>query len=150
MKSNLIHFINRLAVAALVSGMTVLPVAAHHSASGYDFKKTETAQATIKEFRWGAPHSSAVFTIKGPKGQPQEILASSASPAMFLKQGFKPRDFKVGDKVEIAWHPTRSGAPGGILSTIKFADGRVFKDDEFAAQLGNLELTEAAEREKGR
>jgi hypothetical protein len=147
MKSKLIRFFNRAAVTVLLSQMLALPVSAHHSSSGYDMKKTETAQATIKEFRWSAPHSSAVFIIKGPKGQPQELFAHSATPSMFLKQGFKPKDFKVGDKVEIAWHPTRSGAPAGILSSIKFADGRVFKDDEFK-QPGNLELTEAADRAK--
>jgi len=57
-------------------------VFAHHSAAGYDMKKTETAQATIKEFRWGAPHSAAVFTIKGPKGELQELNTSSAAPAV--------------------------------------------------------------------
>jgi hypothetical protein len=52
---------------------------------------------------------------------------------MFVKQGFKPKDFRVGDKVEISWHPSRSGATGGILSTLKLPDGRIFKDTEFAA-----------------
>jgi hypothetical protein len=146
MKINLIRFLNRSAVAALVSGMVALPVSAHHSASGYDMKKTQTAQATIKEFRWGAPHSAAIFMIKGPKGEPQELPTSSAAPASFLKKGFKPRDFKAGDKVEIAWHPTFSGVPGGILVSIKFPDGRVFSDPEFEAQVGNL--PEGAEPEK--
>jgi hypothetical protein len=86
--------------------------------------------------------------IKGPEGQPQEIVTSSAAPTMFIKQGFKPRDFKVGDKVEIAWHPSRSGALGGILSKIKFSDGREFTDEEAAAQINNLEAREAVEREK--
>lgn len=147
MKSNLIQSVNRSAMAALAFGMMAWPVFAHHSFSGYDMTKTETAQATIKEFRWGAPHSSGVYIIKGPKGESKEILVSSASPSMFVRQGFQPKDFKKGDKVEITWHPTRSGAPGGIVSTIKFADGRVFKDQEFA--IGNLEATEAAERERG-
>jgi hypothetical protein len=128
--------------------MMALPVFAHHSAAGYDMKKTETAQATIKEFRWGAPHSSAIFIVKGPKGEPQELVTSSATPAMFLKQGFKPKDFKIGDNVEIMWHPTRNGTAGGILSRIKFGDGRVFNDLEFAAQINALEAKETLEREK--
>jgi len=139
---------NRSAVTALATGMVTFPVFAHHSAAGYDMTKTETAQATIKEFRWGAPHSTAIFVFKGPKGEPQEIVTSSAAPAMFIKQGFKPKDFKVGDKVEIAWHPIRSGALGGILSKIKFDDGREFNDQEAAAQITNLESREIVEREK--
>jgi len=148
MKSNLICFINRSAAAALVAGMIALPVYAHHSASGYDMKKTEMAQATIKEFRWGAPHSSAVFVIKGPKGESEDLVTSSATPAIFIRQGFKPKDFKVGEHVEIAWHPSRNGNAGGILSRIKFSDGRVFNDLEFAAQVKALEAKEAEERAK--
>jgi hypothetical protein len=147
MKSNLTRFVGRSALAALALGMVALPVFAHHSFSGYDMKKTETAQATIKEFRWGAPHSTGVFIIKGPKGESQQIVAATAAPVIFLKQGFKPKDFKVGDKVELAWHPTRAGVPGGILSSIKFADGRVFKEQEFGP-VGNLESEEATERAK--
>jgi len=148
MKSKLIHFVSKSAVAAIASGMIAFPVSAHHSAAGYDMSKTESAMATIKEFRWGAPHSSAIFIVKGPKGEPKELITSSAAPTSFMKKGFKPKDFKVGDNVEIAWHPTRSGAPGGILSSIKFNDGREFKDDEFAAQIKGSLAAEEAEREK--
>lgn len=142
--------IGRSTLIILVAMMS-LPVSAHHSASGYDMKRTETAQATLKEFRWGAPHSAAIFTYKSPKGETQELNTTSAAPSMFLRQGFKPKDFKIGEKVEISWHPARNGKPGGILSSIKFSDGRVFKDQEFAAQIGNLEAAaEAADKEKER
>ena len=50
------------------------PVWAHHSAAGYDLSKTLSAQATLKEFRWSAPHSAAVFTIKGPDGKPNKAI----------------------------------------------------------------------------
>ena len=133
-----------VALAAVASAIAALPVSAHHSAAGYDLKKTLSAPATIKEFRWGAPHSSGVFMVKGPKGEQQELSASSAAPAMFRKSGFNPRDFKVGEKVEISWHPTRSGKPGGILSSIKFADGREFKDQEFIKQIEALEAVDHA------
>lgn len=103
---------------------------AHHSFAGYDLTKTNHAQATIKEFRWGAPHSSAVFVITTANGGQQQITVASSSPSAFVKQGFKPKDFKAGDKVELSWHPTRSGQPGGFMASISFADGRVFKDTE--------------------
>lgn len=118
---------------ALLTVALATPVSAHHSFAGYDMTTTRTAQATIKEFRWGAPHSSAVFTIKGEDGKPEQMTVASASPTAFVKQGFKPKDFRVGDKVEIMWHPTRAGRPGGIISMIKLPDGRTFKDNEFGA-----------------
>ena len=115
----------------LAAGLTA-PLSAHHSFSGYDMSKTVTAPATLKEFRWGAPHSMVVILIKGPDGKPQEVTMGSASPASFAKQGFKPRDFKVGDKMEVTWHPSKSGATGGVLSSMKLANGRTFGDTEFA------------------
>jgi hypothetical protein len=92
--------------------------------------KTLTAEATLKEFRWGAPHSAAVFMIKGPDGKAEEMTVAAAGPSMFVKQGFKPRDFHVGDKMEISWHPSTSGHIGGSLSSMKLPNGHVFKDTE--------------------
>jgi hypothetical protein len=47
-----------------------------------------------------------------------------ASPASLTRQGLL-RDFKKGDKMEITWHPAKSGAIGGALATMKLADGHV-------------------------
>ena len=107
------------------------PAAAHHSAAGYDMAKTLSADATLKEFRWGAPHSAVVFAIKGADGKAQDVTMASATPGAFARQGFKPRDFKVGDKMKITWHPSKSGAVGGTLATITLPDGRKFGDAEF-------------------
>jgi hypothetical protein len=63
------------------------------------------------------------------------MTVASGSPAMFVKQGFQPKDFQIGDKMEISWHPTKSGHLGGMLASVKFPNGRVFKDVEFAPGL---------------
>ena len=121
------------------------PVWAHHSAVGYDLSKTVSAEATLKEFRWSSPHSEAIFVIKGPDGKAEDMTVASATPAMFVKQGFKPKDFQIGDKMEISWHPAKSGHLGGMLASMKFPDGRVFKDVEFAAGLGTSDVLKQAE-----
>lgn len=110
----------------------ITPAIAHHSAAGYDLTQIYSAQATIKEFRWGAPHSSGVFVVKGKDGKVQELTIATATPGALIKQGFKIKDFKAGEKVEIEWHPARSGRPGGTLASMKLPDGRTFKDMEFA------------------
>jgi len=120
-------------VWSMVAMVITAPVWAHHSFAGYDMDRTLTAQATLKEFRWVSPHSSAVFVIKGPDGKLENMTVTSATPATFLKQGLKPRDFQVGDKMEITWHPAKSGHPGGALASIKFPNGLAFKDVEFEA-----------------
>ena len=121
------------AVLCVVAFAMIAPALAHHSFAGYDMAKTLTATAELKEFRWGAPHTTAVFTIKGPDGKDVDMTIASATPAMFVRQGFAPRDFKVGERMEVAWHPARNGNLGGALASIKLADGRTFKDTEFQA-----------------
>jgi hypothetical protein len=121
-----VQFVLSMVVLAITA-----PVWAHHSAVGYDFSKTLTAEATIKEFRWVSPHSAVVVVINGPDGEAEDMTVTSATPAVFFKQGFTPRDFKVGDKVEISWHPAKSGHLGGALASMKLPDGREFKDVEF-------------------
>lgn len=122
--------ISFVCLAMLVAVWSV-PLSAHHSFSGYDMEKTLSAQATLKEFRWGAPHSTVVFVIKGADGKPQDVTMGSAAPASFAKQGFRPRDFKAGDRMEITWHPSKNGSAGGTLATLKLPDGRKFGDSEF-------------------
>jgi hypothetical protein len=105
--------------------------AAHHSYAPYDMTKTLKAKATVKEFYWGAPHSSASFVIIDSNGKQQSLTLQGGAPNTLVKQGLHPRDIRKGMKVEITWHPFRSGEPGGTLATIKFEDGHVFGDNEF-------------------
>jgi hypothetical protein len=114
----------------LAAGLAA-PLSAHHSFAGYDMSKTLSAPATLKEFRWGAPHSMVVFMIQGADGKQQEVVMASASPAALNRAGFKPRDFKVGDKMVVTWNPSKSGAVGGQLKTLTLPDGRKFADAEF-------------------
>jgi len=125
------HILVNVGCSVILAAGLAAPVSAHHSFSGYDMSKTMSAPATLKEFRWGAPHSMVVFVIKGADGKPQEVTMASASPAALNRAGFKPRDFKVGDKMDVTWNPSKSGAVGGQLKTITLPDGRKFADAEF-------------------
>lgn len=124
--------------AALTLAFTValtFPAAAHHSFAVYDLTQTKTAAGTIKEFNFGAPHSTATFTIMGPDGKSQNLTLQGAAPAALSRAGFKPRDFSKGTQVEISWHPVRTGGPEGAMIMLKLSDGRVFNDEESQAVL---------------
>lgn len=125
-----------LAAGTLVVGTMVLAsiAAAHHSFAAYDMTKNITVEATIKEFNWGAPHSSGVFLAVGPDHQAQTITVVAAAPNTFVAQGFRARDFKAGTKVTLTYHPLRSGdAKGGALASVVFPDGRRFGSKDEAA-----------------
>lgn len=103
------------------------PVWAHHSAVAYDETKTYSTHAVLKEFRWGAPHSVAVFTSQDKDGKWLDFTIETAAPIVFFKQGFNPRDLKKGDSMDVTWHPAKLGS-GGLLVSLKLADGRIFKE----------------------
>ena len=123
-----------LCVAAALSAAA--PAFAHHSFNAYDISKTETVSGSLKEFRWGAPHSSMVLIYLDKNGKQQTMSVVSGSPLTFSKQGFTPRDFHRGDKVKLTYHPNTNGAIGGALATLTLPDGRTYKDNEAAAAGG--------------
>ncbi len=123
-----------VAVAALAAA----PALAHHSFNAYDMSKIETVSGSIKEFRWGAPHSSMVVAYLDKAGKDQTMSVTSGSPLAFSKQGFAPRDFHRGDKVTVAYHPNTAGTPGGALASLTLPDGKTYKDAEVGAAAASL------------
>jgi hypothetical protein len=122
---------------ALVAMLAIaLGAQAHHSYAAYDMSKIESAQATLKEFHWGAPHSSGEFIIMDKDGTPQVLTLVGGGPASFAKQGFRPKDFNPGDKVTVTWHPMHGGQLGGSIDSITLPDGRTFKDAGFNTESG--------------
>lgn len=117
--------------------LAAVSASAHHSYAMYDMTQTLSTKATVKEFRWGAPHSSISLVIPSEDGEAKMLTLQGAAPATIAKAGFNPKDFRRGMKVEITYHPMRDGALGGTLASIKFEDGRIFVDNEF----GNVEPT---------
>lgn len=123
-------------IAAVIAITVPGAAGAHHSFAAYDMSKVLSAQGTLKEFRWGAPHSSMVL-IYADKGKSKEMSIVSGSPLLFAKQGFNPRDFKRGDKVKVSFHPNSGGQPGGALITLQLPGGRMFSDTEAVRAGGN-------------
>jgi hypothetical protein len=101
-----------------------LPAAAHHSDSGYDGTKTVSVKGTLKMFAWSAPHSQVIVLRKNDKGEDEEISISTVAPAVLLRQGLSPKDFRRGDQVEVFYHPTRDGSPSGTMIKLIGADGK--------------------------
>lgn len=123
-----IHSLRSACCAAAVVGALALfsfPSHAHHSYAAYDTKLTQTVSGTLKELDWNAPHAGVRVAYVDGQGAMQEVSVTTGSPAVISRQGFKPKDFQVGLKVTMSWHPNRNGAPGGELIELKLEDGRV-------------------------
>ncbi len=108
-----------------LSAFTMTPALAHHSFAAYDQAVTKSVTGTLKEFDWNAPHSSMTVAFTDANGKADEVSVTTGAPATISSQGFKPRDFKVGQKATVTWHPNRNGVPGGELVDFTLEDGRV-------------------------
>lgn len=124
-------------VVAMAMALVALPAMAHHSFAVYDMVSVKSADATIKEFHFGAPHSAMRFVITGANGKPQDLALIGAAPTALMRAGFKPQDFSKGTKVRVTWHPVRNGAPEGTMLSITLPGGRVFTDGEVRSAGGS-------------
>jgi hypothetical protein len=122
--------LKRLSVRALASVWllaTVSLVQAHHSAASVDESKTLSVSGTLKEFDFSAPHGQIIVVSLNGNGAEVQTKVSTIAPAGLIRQGFKPRDFESGQKVEMTYHPNRNYEFGGIMLTLTLQDGRVVK-----------------------
>jgi len=117
----------RQSLVVSAAALIIPAVHAHHSAAAYDTSKTLSVAGTLKEFDFSAPHAGVRVVYTNDKGETSEMLVSTVAPAMILSQGFMPKDFRKGQKVELTFHPYRNGAVGGDLVMMKLEDGRVLQ-----------------------
>lgn len=126
MKTKMLPAIGLCGVAL---ALAVAPSAwAHHSAAGYDYTKTESAEGTIKTFRWASPHCAMVVSVKDASGKVTNLSITSAAPIVYSRQGFKPDDFKPGEKLLLTWHPGRTDTSTGVAVSMTLKNGRTFKE----------------------
>jgi hypothetical protein len=103
---------------------------AHHSASMFDFSKTETVRGKVVELRWVNPHVTLTMTasLKADEA-PTEWLMETTSPGNLTRVGGWRRDVvKPGDEVEVVFHPLREADKklGLMRQMTTLADGQVY------------------------
>lgn len=125
----LMKSIGAFAVFAMMAG-GITAVAAHHSASMFDFSKSQKLKGKVVEMRWVNPH--VTVTINGsanPDEAPADWLIETTSPGNLVRAGGWRRDaLKPGDEVEVKFHPERdAGKKSGLLQEVKVVStGEVF------------------------
>jgi hypothetical protein len=120
-----------LGVAASVM---VLPVMAHHSYAVFDVTKRLTVAGTVAKFEWTNPHSYLWVYVPKP-GSPKEYDLygfENGPPSMMIRIGWTKSVLKAGDRVSIDYAPLKDGRPGGHLTGVTLADGRVLRGDPMA------------------
>lgn len=117
------NFVRLLAMTLAASALSS-PALAHHSTAAYDYTKSATLTGTVTKFAWTNPHMFIHIRAPGPDGKVAEWQIECGTPNINIRHGWKPSDFKAGDKVTLQIRPLRDGSPGGTLFNAKLADGR--------------------------
>jgi len=95
---------------------------AHHSFAMFDYSKTVTSDATVMGVQWSNPHVWIDFV--GPDAG-KKFGIEGPSPNILIRHGWKRSDVKPGDKIAVTYNPLKDGSPGGVMKSLKLADGRV-------------------------
>lgn len=111
--------------AALASLLVADLAGAHHSFAMFSRDRTVMLQGQVREFQWANPHAWIQVVVTDEQGKEKEWSIECGSPNMMLRQGWKSRTLKPGDKVGLVMHPMLDGSPSGSLVSITLADGRV-------------------------
>lgn len=116
------HFIWLAALLICGSGTAL----AHHSQAMFDETKLVTLKGVITKFSWINPHVQIYFEADD-KGRKQVWQIEANASVTMARAGWKRDQFKVGDKVTVSFHPTRSGSPKGYLRRIIGPDGKALE-----------------------
>jgi hypothetical protein len=120
-----------IVVFSLACGVlgAAMPALAHHSFAMFDFDKTISCAATVKEFRWTNPHVTLLIEASPNPGDPPQIWSLElTSPGNLTRIGWTHSSFKPGDRIDIKFNPLRDGKHGGaFLEAKNSASGEVFK-----------------------
>ena len=130
MKKMLLTIMLAIAVLAANSGY------AHHSGAGIDRTKTVTVDGTVKQFKWGNPHSWLEVEVTNNKGGVDLWNFEMNPPAYLVQSGWKSSSVKAGDKVKVTGRPFLSGDPGGIFVSVTLANGQVLAGGRAPSQVG--------------
>ena len=101
-----------LALLFLTTGLLMVsgPLFAHHSQAVYDEDHLVTIKGTVTKFEWSNPHILIHLEVKDDKGNTEEWIAFSGSPAMQSREaGWNSEEFKAGEEITIQGFPQKDG-----------------------------------------
>ena len=112
-----------LVVSLSAMSLSTIPAFGHHSMAMFDQTQIQSLTGTVTEFEWVNPHSWLHLTVMGESGNPESWSITGGSPRNMSFIGWTADTVKIGDQIEVGFHPARDGSRVGVLSTIILPDG---------------------------
>jgi hypothetical protein len=111
-------------VAGALLAAAAAPAFAHHAFAIFDSQKMAYMPGTVKEFELVNPHAWLHLAILNDKGEMATWSFEGGSVLQLARLGWSKETFKIGDKVEVGYHPMKDGSRGGQLMSVKLATGQ--------------------------
>jgi hypothetical protein len=121
------------AACTLAAGIAVVApvciVYAHHSAAAeYDVERVVQFKGVLTKVEWINPHSHMSFDVKGPDGKIANWSIEFAGVSGLRRAGLANKQaLTIGQTYGLAINPSRDGRKAGLINTLTFPDGRVFR-----------------------
>lgn len=97
---------------------------AHHSFAMFDKDVDVKMKGVVSKFTWRNPHVFVIIDAENDKGEVNRYTLEASSPNLLNHSGWNRKTIKVGDPVNVMYHPLRNGKPGGMLITVELPSGK--------------------------
>ena len=117
-------------VAFCLGGMApIATVSAHHAASSqYDVQKVVQFKGVLTKVEWVNPHTHMYFDVKDGAGKTKNWAVEYAGVNQLRRVGLNNKQsLTVGATYTLAVNPARDGRTAGLINSMTFPDGRVFR-----------------------
>jgi hypothetical protein len=111
-------------LAGITAVLLAAPAFAHHAFAIFDSSKMLYTSGTVKQFELVNPHTWLHLASVNDKGDVSTWSFEGGSVLQLARLGWSTDTFKVGDKIEVGFHPMKDGSRGGQLMSVKLASGQ--------------------------
>src|SRR5579864_1063612 len=133
--------LKHISISIFLSGclafVLVAPTYAHHSASS-EFNMDKSIQITgvLTKIDWINPHAYMHLDVKNEAGKTSNWDIELAGLSKLRLVGLAKQSLAVGQTYRVYLNPDRRGRRAGLVNTILFPDGHVYRLGLDAAQGG--------------
>ncbi len=117
-------------MAAVCLGLLIgAPISAHHSAATeFDVQKVVQFKGVLRKVEWVNPHAHMYFDVTGADGKTGRWSVEFAGVNQLRRAGLNNKQaLTLGATYTLAVNPARDGRKAGIINSMTFPDGRVFR-----------------------
>jgi hypothetical protein len=110
-------------LAGMAAALFVTSAVAHHSFAMFDQSKVLYLSGTVKQFDFVNPHAWLHITVVTDKGDTATWQFEGGPPSQLVSLGWSKDHPRVGDKIQVGFHPLKDGSRGGQLMIVKLPSG---------------------------